>query len=246
MLCKNCGAKISEEELLCPYCGTENLKVAQKEQRDYIEGYKEKKRALEKVPQKVMKNTTKWLVYGASSVLGITILLILVVMAFSKLTQGDMLAKQEKELAKLEKYYEAGDYESMSKYLDKVVRRGGSYDKYWRIADLYDSMDWQIEALASNAEYVKTIDLDATDVETDIERCVVVLAEIQEMEELEFPYDEKTGVLYIKDQYISALKEYALLTDEEIESAVLNFDDNGNDYMELAEISIQRMEEKFR
>ena len=39
MICKNCSAKISDDILLCPYCGTENLKVAQKEQQDYIESY---------------------------------------------------------------------------------------------------------------------------------------------------------------------------------------------------------------
>ena len=167
-------------------------------------------------------------------------------MAFSKLTQGDMLAKQEKELAKLEEYYEAGDYESMSGYLKKVDSWGGSYEKYRRVANLYDRMDWQLEALTSNTEYVQTIDLDATDVEDDIERCVSVLAEIREMEELEFPYDESTGVLYVKEKYVFALKEYALLTEEEIESAVSNFNEEENDYLELAEISIQRMEEKFR
>ncbi len=246
MICKNCSAEIKDDVLLCPYCGTENAKVAQKEQQDYINSVQNKRKELKKIPQKVMKKTTKWLIYGAGCVLGITILMLLVVMAFSKLTQGDMLAKQEKELAKLEEYYEAGDYESMSGYLKKVDGRGGSYEKYRRVANLYDRMDWQLGALTSNIEYVQTIDLDATDVEDDIERCIVVLAEIREMEELEFPYDEKTGVLYIKEQYVSALKEYALLTDEEIESAVSNFDEEENDYLELAEISIQRMEEKFR
>ena len=96
MICKNCSAEIKDDVLLCPYCGTENAKVAQKEQQDYINSVQNKRKELKKIPQKVMKKTTKWLIYGAGCVLGITILMLLVVMAFSKLTQGDMLAKQEK------------------------------------------------------------------------------------------------------------------------------------------------------
>jgi hypothetical protein len=136
----------------------------------------------------------------------------------------------------------------MTKYLDKIDKRGGSYEKYRRVARLYDNMDWYIENLQSNAEFAKKIDLDAVNVENYLEWCIEELAKIHEMEELEFPYGEKTGVLYIKQQYYTALKEYALLTEEEIDSAVKATDLNSfdNDYMELAEISIQRMEEQFR
>lgn len=248
MICKNCGAKISQDILLCPYCGTENSDVAKKEQQDYINDYEKKKQELKNVPQKVLKKTTKWLWYCGCGIIGIVILAIIVVMGFSKLTEGDMLAKQEKELAKLESYYVAGDYEAMCKYLDKVVRYGGSYEKYRRVDEIYGSMDWHIESLESNVNYVKTIDLDAVSVEDDIERCIRVLAKIQEFEELGFLYGEDAGALYVKEQYYNALKEYALLTEDEIDSAVLNYQmgTNENDYLSLAEISIQRMEEKYR
>lgn len=248
MICKNCGAEISEDELLCPYCGTENLKVAQKEQQNYIEGYEKRKRALKKVPEKVVKKTTKGFFYVAGGIFGTVILLLIVSVAFSKITRADMLSKQEKELEKLEKYYVSGEYASMTAYLDKIDKRGGSYEKYRRVAELYENMDWYIENLKSNAEFAKKIDLDAVNVEIYLEWCFEELAEIREMEELEFPYEEKAGVLYIKEQYYKALKEYALLTEEEIDSAVKSTDLNSsdNDYMELAEISIQRMEEQFR
>lgn len=248
MICKNCSADISEEVLLCPYCGTENSQVAKKQQQEYIDDYKQRKQALKNVPEKVVKKTTKGLFYVAGGVLATVILLFIVIMAFSKFTRADMLAKQEKELERLENYYSAEDYYSMSKYLDKINKRGGSYEKYLRIAELYDDMDWHIGNLESNAEYIKTMDLDALNVENDIGWCIAELTKIAEMEELEFPYGEENGALYIKSQYYTALKKYALLTDEEIESAVMNTDLNSpdNDYMELAEISIQRMEEHFR
>lgn len=248
MICKNCGAKINADELLCPYCGTENQEVAQKQQRDYIEDYAKKKRGLKKVPETVVKKTTKGFFYVAGGIFGAVILLLIVSVAFSKLTRADMLSRQEKELEKLEKYYVSGEYAAMTEYLDKIDKRGGSYEKYRRIAELYDNMDRYIENLKSNAEFVQKIDLDAVIVETYLGWCIEELARIYEMEELEFPYGEKTGALYIKEQYYTAIKDYALLTEDEINSAVKNTDLNSsdNDYMELAEISIQRMEEQFR
>lgn len=246
MICKNCGAKISEDVLLCPYCGTENQAVAQKEQQEYIDGYKKRKRMLKKVPEKVVKKTTKGLVYGAGVTLGIVILLLIVVMAFSKITTGDALAKQEKEIDKLEAYYVVGDYEAMSGYLETIDKRGGSYEKYNRVSGVYSAMDWHVEMLKDDMEYVKKIDLDAMSVESHIEWCIEPLAEIYEWEEMDFPYGEKDGALYVRKQYMNAFKNYMLLTEEEIHSAVLMYADGERDYMELAEIAIQRMEEHFR
>lgn len=246
MICKNCSAKISDDILLCPYCGTENLKVAQKEQQDYIESYERKKRKLKKVPEKVVRNTTQGLLYGAGITLGVIILSIIVVMAFSKITTGDALAKQEKELEKLEAFYVAGDYEAMGQYLNEINKWGGSFEKYNRVSDAYSSVNWHIRVLQDDAEYVKTIDLDAINVESHIEWCIESLAQIYEWEEMDFPYGERDGVLYAKEQYMNALKTYMLFTEEEIESAVLTYIDGERDYMELAEIGIQRMEEHFR
>ena len=93
---------------------------------------------------------------------------------------------------------------------------------------------------------MKTIDLDAINVESHIEWCIESLAQIYEWEEMDFPYGERDGVLYAKEQYMNALKTYMLFTEEEIESAVLAYIDGERDYMELAEIGIQRMEEHFR
>ena len=246
MICKNCSAKISDDILLCPYCGTENLKVAQKEQQEYIDGYKRKKRKLKKVPEKVVRKTTKGLVYGAGITLGIIILALIVVVAFSKITTGDALAKQEQELAKLEAYYVDADYEAMCQYLEKIDKRGGSYEKYVRISGVFSAMDWHIEMLKDDTEYVKRIDLDAMSVESHIEWGIEPLAEIYAWEEMDFPYGEKDGALYVRNQYMKAFKDYMLLTDEEIESAILMYLDGERDYMELAEIAIQRMEEHFR
>lgn len=243
MICKNCGAVVSEDELLCPYCKGENFDVAKKQQEDYVNQYRKKQEDLKKAPEKVVKKTTKYLLYGAVGLLIIFVLTLIVVFAFSKVTQGDMLAMQEMETAKLEEYYIAGDYENMCKYLDKIGKSGGSYEKYWRIYWLYSGMDWKIEALKNNLEYAGKIELDVTTVEDDLERCMAVLSEISAMEELDFPYGEEDGALYVKNQYVTALKNYMFLTEDEIESAISIYSEDGTDYLELAEIAISRMEE---
>ena len=246
MICKNCSAEISDDILLCPYCGTENQKVAEKEQQDYIDSYRKKKNNLKNVPNKVVKKTTKGLVYVAGAILGFIVLAILVIGAFSGLVSGNVLAKQEKEIAKLEKYYAEGDYEAMSQYYEKVGRGGGSYEKYKRVSRVYSSMDWHLEMLKDDTYYVKTIDLDANHVEEHIEWCLEPLARIYEWEEMGFPYGEEEGALYVKDEYMNAFQIYTRLTETEIKSAVLMYVDGERDYMELAEIAIQRMEEHFR
>lgn len=246
MVCKECGAQIDSNELLCPYCGAENFQVAKEQQDEYVKNYKRKKKEIKRMPEKLVKKTTKSMFYLAGGLFVGVILLLIVVTAFSKIVSSDMLARQEKELANLESYYVQGDYETMCNYLEKIDKRGGSYEKYNRISDLYRNMDWKIQAVKDNLEYAKAIELDATYVAADLERCLAELAKIAEMESLHFPYGEKEGALFVKAQYMSALTEYALLTETEIESAVSVYKQEGNDYLELAEIAIQRMEEYVR
>lgn len=246
MICKNCSAQVDKTQRICPYCGSENFDIAKKEQDDYIKEFGRKKRKLRHIPEKFVNKTSKILLYLAAGIFVCILLAIAVVAVFSKATKGDILENQEKELAKLEEYYAAGEYNNMCNYMENIRRRGGKYEKYDRIANLYRAMDWKIEALQLNPDFIKNIDLPVSDVEDDIERCILELARIREMEEADFPYGEKDGALYIKNEYMSALVKYAFLTEEEIENAVDIYSEEGTDYTFLAEVSIQRMEEAFR
>lgn len=244
MVCKNCGAKMEDGELLCQYCGTENSEVAKKQQEAYLEGYKKKRDELKNAPKKVLKKTTKTLFYALAILLGGLALILVVIFAFSKVTSGDLLAQQEEEIERLEQYYIAGDYETMCDYFAQIGKRGGSYEKYDRIYDIYWDLDDNIATLKNEWEYAGVIELEVTGVERAIEACIGRLAEIKEMEDFDFPYGEKEGALYVREQYMQALKSYMFLTEEEIESAISVYSEEENDYLELAEIAISRMEEK--
>lgn len=246
MICENCGAYVNDDELVCPYCNTENEKRAKEEQNQYITYLKNKKKELEKLPGKILKNTTKFFLYGGFAVIGTGILVVFIVFAFSRITSADLLEKQKKEIAQLEEYYHLGDYDAMCDYYEKVGKNGGSYEKYRRVYEVYDTMDFYIEMLRQQAEYIETIDIDAQILESNLKSCLRELSSIKEMEEFDFPYGEKEGVLYVREKYMEALQEYMLLTKEEIENAVWLYADGEEDYMELTEIAIGRMEEKFR
>lgn len=246
MICNNCGAYLEDDKLVCPYCNTENEKKAKEEQDEYIKHIKNKQKRLKETPQIFLKNTTKILLYAGLSLLAVGILIMIVVFAFSKITAGDLLEKQEKEIAYLEELYVAGDYDAMCNYFRKVRKNGGSYEKYNRVFEVYSSMDFHIEVLKDTKDFAGKIELDTKEVEQDIERCIRELAAIREMEEFDFPYGEKDGVLYVREKYMEALQTYMLLTKEEIENAVLIYDNEENDYMELAEVAISRMEEEVR
>ncbi len=249
MICKNCGAEFDTKDLLCPYCNTENFDEAKRQQEDYIKAYKEKSKALGKeakqMSEKIVKKATKSLFYMLLGLLGGLALILLVIFAFSKITKGDMLAQQEKEIQKLEDYYQNAEYEKMCEYLEKIDKRGGSFEKYHRIEELHQGLDWRVDSLANN--YYAMLNngwmVEAPSIEMDIRMMLEPLATISEMEKYDFPYGEEVGALYYREQYMNAMKTYLLLTEEEINSAVAEYQRGNEDYLELAEISLQRLEE---
>lgn len=190
---------------------------------------------------KSVKKIVKPLLYVVFSILGIFALLLIVVPAFFKVAQGDSLARQEKEIAKLEKYYQNGNYDKMCEYYSDIDKSGGDYEKYGRICILYENMNQGLEALEKIEEYEE---IETEYLQECLKMCMSQLSELDEMESLGFPYGEDEGAMYIKLQYTDALKKYMCLTEDEITTAANSYVDDETDYMELAEIAAQRIEEQ--
>ena len=187
------------------------------------------------------KGVIKRILYVAVSILGVITLILLIIPAFFRVLDGDSLARQEEELAKLEKYYQDGNYEEMSQYLTDIDKNGGDYEKYVRLCELYVNMNQGIEKLEGIQE---TEEIDVEYLQETLQMCMHDLSRIAEMEELNFPYNEEQGATYIRTQYEEALKQYMRLTEDEIATAVASYVDENTDYMELAEIASQRIEEQ--
>ena len=187
------------------------------------------------------KGVIKRILYVAVSILGVITLILLIIPAFFRVLDGDSLAQQEEELAKLEKYYQDDNYEEMSKYLTDIDKNGGDYEKYVRLCELYKNMNQGIEKLEGIQE-IEEIEVEY--LQETLRMCMHDLSRIAEMEELNFPYNEEQGATYIRTQYEEALKQYMRLTEDEIVTAVASYVDENTDYMELAEIASQRIEEQ--
>lgn len=190
---------------------------------------------------KGVKEAFKRLLYVVACILGIFALLLFIVPAFFRVAEGNSLARQEEEIAKLEKYYQNGNYEKMCQYYRDINKSGGDYEKYDRICTLYENMNQNIEALEKTEEYEE---IETEYLQECLQMCMSQLSELDDMESLGFPYGEDEGAMYIKQQYTDALKYYMLLTSDEITTAAGSYVDEKTDYMELAEIAAQRIEEQ--
>jgi len=242
MICKSCGADIDNKALVCPYCGTENEKVAKDQQEDYIESFEKKKKDLVNIPKQRVKKTTKYIWIGVAGLF----VLFLVGMLISWIVAGTVsdrsLQKQKDQLAKLETYYNNGEYIEMYAYLEKIEEYGGTYEKYYRIGNACDNMDWRVEALKTEQDYIKKLDLKPEDVATTLSYSIEELVKVRSWELEDYPYNEEAGAQYIREQYTSALKKYMLLTDEEISAAVEQYD-GSESLKELAKKAMERIKE---
>lgn len=240
MICDNCGAEISESDLLCPYCGAENEKLAQKQQEDVLEEYQQKTKDLQHMPKKVINKTSKYILIGAAALIILFLIGLLISWLISGHVAENSLDKQSEQLDKLEAYYDEGNYTEMYKYLDKIHEYGVTYEKYRRIGMLYDNMQWRIEAIEEKQEFIRDLDLEVSDVATTMGYVLEPMVEIKTWAEDGFRYGEEEAALDALEQYKTALRKYMLLTDEEINNAVAQYQQTGN-CDEYAQISISRI-----
>ena len=247
MICKNCGSEYIDGLLQCPYCGTEDTKEAAEQQKEYIEEYKDKIDGLKDMPEQVAQKGKSKATNAMISVVVFIIFVCIVVAIVSSLLGANELEHQEKHLAKLEELYQEKDFDELESYYDKINIRDGSFTKYGRVLDVYERM-YYIDSLKLTYENVRDCSERIEEMESlqkNVWDVFHVLYEINEIEEEGFPYDEEEGILYLKEIYIDALKEYALLTDEEIEEGILIYEDDETVYSELGEIVLQRLNERF-
>ncbi len=155
MVCNQCGAEYKKDLLQCPYCHSENKKEAKRQKRRILESYDreaaEIKREVEKYSEKAANKATKYLVLGVCAILALGVLLIILYLLCSKILFKMEYAGEEANIAKLESYFGAGDYESLCAYMDEKNLYDRDYDKYGEIWDVYDCLRDMDEARAQIA-----------------------------------------------------------------------------------------------
>ncbi len=175
---------------------------------------------MNQLPHKIVKKSSKYMTIIAGGVIAFFVMCVIGVYIASNGIGDISLKVREKHIEVLEGYYDAGVYGKMGDYLDSHNLNGATYEKYYRVYSLYDGVEWRKEAIINEAEAIKIIDISVEDVSRTMTYVFEELAEMKSFEEEGFVYDEEEAILSFRENYISTLKEYMLLSDDEIEKAI--------------------------
>lgn len=245
MICENCGAQI-EDELICPYCGSENEERAQEEQNEVLKDIRRRTRIMQVLPERLAnyltKSVTRLAVFGTVMIL----VLIFIIWLVSGMLTSRSIGGQQKKLERLEEYYQARDYEAMDNYLDKLNDKYAStYRKYFN-------------SVAVNKGVARSLD-DVEDLKEEIAdgygtkeyisiRLYYIYGELYDIREIEedgFRYGEKDAVLEQKQLLLDALQGELCLEEEEIEDGIQRYpDEEETDYEDMAEEILTRVKKR--
>lgn len=244
MICKNCGAEIDDGLLLCPYCNTENEEVAHEEHKEEINEILDKAEELttrpERIAAKVNHKISRAACFGAAG-FAVLLLLVFIISRILGDTSGD---KQEKKVAKLEKFYAAGDYAGMCECLDSMEDAYGAlFQKYRSVQRAYRYMD-DMESDYKNIKAYREEEVSESVMESRVFLVGLylgnsrdVLHMVEEAEAEGFRYGESEAMLSFREEVYRLMKEDAAVTEEEIERYMLHLPDNSDEWPELTELA---------
>ena len=247
MKCTGCNAEIDEQTLICPYCGAENEELARRAQAEEIQYYKNKTSELKELPDRVVKASGKWILRIVVAALVVFIAAFILVRIINCNADKKSVDKLNNETATLEEYYKSGNYAEMSKYLDSLEYRGATFEKYRRVARLYDSVDWRIDAVKNEYEYICFAD--ETDISTPMtaasfEYVITELVSIAAYEDEGYIYGEGQGCEYVKTIYYEYLSSLFGLSKTDIDAAVEKYDGNTESLYGLAQKAVENVKKK--
>lgn len=250
MQCPNCGAALTGKELRCPYCGWENPKIAEENQKSELNSIYRKTAELLHLPERIVKKICHWLLIVVGAALGVYLLILAGTGIYTAVRNNTSYAWQQKNLQKLEAYYEAGEYDKMMDYLEKL---DGSYSatfgKYKTIGDLWKQADWELEYLGETVSYIKSmknvtsndsLERSASSAAYCITYLEKLLSEIDELEAGGFIYGEGPEALAFREEIETALRDQLRLTEEEIADA-RQWEETDAEMLALAEECCRRI-----
>lgn len=147
MVCGNCGAAYSESDLKCPYCGSENKKEAERRHILKLKEYDKEAEEIKKLPEKIVKKSTKTLMVFGVCAAGCAVIVLLLVLVFGKLSSSRQFKTLQSSLNQLEVYYQEESYLEMREYIARHELTGNSFNKYRETANLYFAYSQMSEQL---------------------------------------------------------------------------------------------------
>lgn len=138
MICKNCGAVYEDGSLRCPYCHSENVRVAENMKSEMLKSYDREAKNMEKnVSEEAVHRWTVYLIKGLIILLAVGILAAVAAVIWGRVSGGISHSGEAAHIKKLEAFCETGDYKALCEYVEKESLYGIKYQKYYEIKRVY-------------------------------------------------------------------------------------------------------------
>lgn len=242
MVCKSCGADLSDDTILCPYCGWENEILAARERETEITEVMDKTHEYMHKPEKVAKKTSQVLLWILAGVLVLFVMSIVMVSCINRSNADKEYRAQQEALIELERLYTAGDYAAMNEYYwDLPDRSSSTYAKYYKVGNLYRSINRLEEHCPSTVKVVVNNPDKSYFLISDLEDLFGLIKACKDMEEAGYIFGEEEPVTDYSARAKTILKDVFLLTDDEIQSGIEISKTETPDYAELRDLSLERL-----
>ncbi len=251
--CESCGAQIADDAVTCPYCGSEFMDLAKKEHQSYLREIQHDTQKLDWENQYRAATAEKVEKVGIGLLkrLGIMLLVLIPIAliltaALTYLHAKHSLVSREQALADLEAFYEERDYDGMDAYLDTKVKDSYSstYRVYQDLSDLAINSRYWVTCAEDAARYAGFYDReDALPlIQDQLYYLFSRLRDIAERREADKAYCKDEGFAELEAVYREAMTGQLLLTEKEIDEKLATEFHSGEDFRELAELVIDRLE----
>ncbi len=140
MICQNCGAAYEDGSLRCPYCHSENTRVADKMKSQILKSYdREAKNMEQSLPEEAVHRWTAYLTKGLLILLAVGVLAAVAAVICGRAFGGISHRGEAAHVKKLEAFCETGDYKALCEYMEEESLYGIKYQKYYEIKRVYSS-----------------------------------------------------------------------------------------------------------
>lgn len=252
MRCTSCGYEYPDNQLKCPFCGTENTAYARAQQQEVLDALQEESKHIQTTLPKELCRTTdrKVLKTGALVLAGILFLLLLTLIG-SFLYRISQEQKESKNLKKLETQLAEQDFAGLAKTLDKIDNSYASvYEKYEEVASVYEDLSYGQESLKDYYDFTSSGHLTSDQLSESLSWALSSFLNAYWNSEQALQdsliLENEDSLELLQSEIVEILTDTLLLTEEEIaETQPQNTSWlSSEDVLFLAQLSHERMTQK--
>ncbi len=232
-LCPKCGAKHSENELKCPYCGYYNDSLSLKREEEKLENlHEEHLKTMKEMPAEMVTKSRRRMFTLLALFVIAAVIIIAVIMIVSDMIDKKDYNDMQAYMAELEELYSNGKYDELfDAYYNNSRFHGSSFGKYENTADVANARYYAVKSLKDC--YDKNGNAD--ELAEALRKTFRCLKLAQRLRDKGFIYGEKEAVESIEAEMLDAIRDTYALTDEDIEEGINAYDGYDSDYSEMAE-----------